>query len=180
MVMINRDMFLTTQALAEEKCFRESIQLSERQEEQAYSQELVLRFFAQRDFEGPNKELSQDFGEYLTNWMRAIATGPGISEGDADLFRRTFELLAAAAGDDVFKKWDGGRHKGPFSISCFEFITSGVSHNLEKWSEASPEELADRIRKVWDDEVFQSWSGSGMSTRRRVPRLVNRSRAYFA
>lgn len=180
MVMINRDMFVLTQTLADDEAFRASIQLSERQEEQAYSQELVLRFFSQRDFQGPNKELPQEFGEYLTKWMRSVATGKGISSADEATFRKTFELLEAAAGDDVFRKWDGNRHNGPFSISSYEFITSGVSHNLDRWAKAKPDELAERIRSGWTDDVFKSWSGTGMSTRRRVPRLVNRSRIYFA
>jgi hypothetical protein len=180
MVMINRDMFVLTQTLADEKPFRDSIQLSERQEEQAYSQELVLRFFAQRDFQGPDKELPQEFGEYLTKWMRSVAVGKGISPTDETVFRKTFQLLVAAAGDDVFRKWDGTRHNGPFSISSYEFITSGVSYNLDRWAKAQPEELAERVRAVWTDDIFRSWSGTGMSTRRRVPRLVNRSRIYFA
>ena len=36
MVMINRNMFSLTQALADEKPFRDSVQLSEQQEEPAY------------------------------------------------------------------------------------------------------------------------------------------------
>ncbi|RJS47425.1 DUF262 domain-containing protein [Nocardioides cavernaquae] len=180
MVMINRDMFALTQTLASDEPFGASIQLSERQEEQAYRQELVLRFFAQKDFNGPDKELPQEFGEYLTTWMRGVATGRGISSADEANFRTTFELLVAAESDDVFRKWDGARHMGPFSISCYEFITSGVSYNLERWVGAKPEELSERIRNVWSDDVFKAWSGTGMSTRRRVPRLVNRARTYFA
>ena len=108
------------------------------------------------------------------------ATEDGFSASDETTFRETFELLVAAAGDDVFRKWNGDRHIGPFSISSYEFITSGVSHNLDRWAKAKPEELAERIRAGWADEAFKVWSGTGMSTRRRVPRLVNRARIFFA
>lgn len=180
MVMMNSDMFHLVQRLAAEPPFESSIQLSERQEEQAYSQELVLRFFTQRAYKGGDTELRQEYGEYLTNWMRAIADNGGISQQDVDAFEETFRLLVNALGDDVFRRWDGSRHIGPFSISSYEFITSGVAHNLDRWKQSTPEDLAERIRGVWSDEGFRSWSGTGVSPRRRVPRLVNRARDYFS
>lgn len=180
MVMINREMFKLVQELASEEPFGASIQLSERQEEQAYSQELVLRFFAQRAFQGADTELRQEYGEYLTKWMRTVASDAGISAPDEAAFRDTFGALVRALGDDVFRRWDGTRHVGPFSISGYEFITSGVVHNLAHWRDADPEGLADRVRGAWSDDAFKSWSGTGVSPRRRVPRLVNRARVYFA
>lgn len=180
MVMMNSDMFHLVQRLATEPPFNSSIQLSERQEEQAYSQELVLRFFAQRAFRGGNTELRQEYGEFLTNWMRGVANNGGLTDDDEAAFEETFKLLVEALDDDVFRRWDGTRHTGPFSISGYEFITSGVAHNLDRWKKASREELAQQIRGVWSDEGFRSWSGTGVSPRRRVPRLVNRSRVYFA
>jgi hypothetical protein len=180
MVMINRSMFQLVQRLADQDPFKASIQLSERQEEQAYSEELVLRFFAQRDFQGADTELRQEYGEYLTNWMRAVAVNGGISQKDEQTFRDTFTLLVAALGDDTFRRWDGSRHTGPFSISGYEFITSGVVHNLDRWRNAPAGRLQARIRDVWTDEGFKTWSGTGMSPRRRVPRLINRARTFFA
>lgn len=180
MVMINRNMFKLIQTLAEGQPFGASIQLSDRQSEQAYSQELVLRFFAQNAFQGADTELRREYGEYLTDWMRTVASGSGVSSADELAFRETFELLVESLADDVFRKWDGSRHTGPFSISGYEFITSGVAHNLAHWKAAGPEALAERIRAGWNDDGFKAWSGTGVSPRRRVPRLVNQARIYFA
>lgn len=180
MVMINRDMFHLVRRLAETHPFQASIQISERQSEQAYSQELVLKFFVQRAFEGGDTELRQEYGEYLTRWMREIATSPGISAEDEEAFVETFQLLVSAMEADAFRRWDGSRHTGPFSISGYEFITSGIAYNLAHWRSATPEQLADRVRKVWIDEGFKSSSGTGVSPRRRVPKLINRAREFFA
>jgi hypothetical protein len=180
MVMINPDMFYLVRNLAKERPFEATIQLSERQTEQAYSQELVLRFFAQRDFEGGSTELREEYGEYLTNWMRAVAEKDGVSQSEKAVFEKTFEILGQALGDDAFRRWDGTRHMGPFSISAYEFITTGVAHNLQAWSDSSPETLRDRVRGVWEYADFRRWSGTGVSPRRRVPRLINSSRSFFA
>lgn len=180
MVMINREMFKTIQSLAGDEPFRACIQLSDRQEEQAYAEELVLRFFAQQAFQGGDTELRLEYGEYLTNWMRSVAGANGISTGDKAVFDTTFSLLNAALGEDSFRRWDGKRHLGPFSISSYEFVTSGVGHNLTRWKAADPDELKVRVRSVWSDADFKGASGTGVSPRRRVPRLVNLARQYFA
>jgi len=180
MVMMNRDMFALIKGLSSEQPFRSSLQLSERQEDQAYAEELVLRFFAQEHFAGGDTELREEYGEYLTNWMREIALGDGISEAETELFKETFSVLVRALGEDVFRRWDGSRHTGPFSISGYEFISSGVAANIEHWRDSGPDELCERIRNAWTDETFRGSSGTGVSPRRRVPRLINRSREYFA
>lgn len=180
LVMMNREMFLVVQKLANESPFVESLQLSDRQEEQAYSDELVLRFFAQMDFKGDSKELRKEYGEYVTGWMRGVAEGGGITPERENSFRASFKLIVDAVGPDAFRRWDGTRHVGPFSISGYEFITSGLVHNLDAWESAGHVALAERIRGVWSDDGFKSSSGTGVSPRRRVPRLVNLARTYFA
>ncbi|MFZ1412021.1 MAG: hypothetical protein WAS07_11225, partial [Micropruina sp.] len=180
LVMMNRTMFLLIQALAQEASFVESLQLSERQEDQAYRDELVLRFFAQMDFTGSDKELRKEYGEYITDWMRSVAETGELTARRERAFRTSLRLIHAALGPDSFRRWDGARHLGPFSISGYEFITSGLVANLETWEVAESQALAERIRGVWSDQGFKESSGTGVSPRRRVPRLVNRARRYFA
>ena len=66
-----------------------------------------------------------------------------------------------------------------FSIACFEFVTSGLSRNLELWRN-DPEGLKEKVRSIWSSKDFRDYSGTGFSPRRRVPRLVLNSRNYFA
>lgn len=179
LVMINSEMFSAVRSLATSENFLSTVPLSERQEEQAYREELVLRFFAQRDFEGGDTELRQEYGEYLTNWMRQVAQNGGLSTVDIKQFEDTFNFLNEALGEDTFRRWNGERHLGPFSISGYEFITSGLISNLNKLKLNDKSQLVDLIKGVWKDESFKRYSGTGNSPRRRVPRLINRSRDYF-
>ena len=43
------------------------------QESMAYRQELVLRFFVQADYKGSASQLQDEYGEYVTKWMRGAA-----------------------------------------------------------------------------------------------------------
>lgn len=181
LVMLNKDMFNEIVDLAEFDKFLSTVPLSEAKESQAYRQELVLRFFVHSAFSGTASELPKEFGDYLTDWMRDAAKtfGSPNSSIDRRLFERVFTLLDQVLGEDAFRRYDGYRHLGPFSISGFEFVTAGVTANLERW-EGRPSELADKIRSIWTAATFRSNSGTGVSPRRRVPRLVNGARSFFA
>lgn len=145
LVMMNVSLFNKITAMSSVDYFVTCVPLSERQEDQAYRQELVLRFFAQGDFQGSDSQLTQEYGEYS------------------------------------FRRWDPSRgsHLGPFSIACFEFVTSGLLANVHRWT-SREDALRDRVREVWTAAAFRDNSGTGVSPRRRVPRLVLGARAFFA
>ncbi|MBC2869515.1 DUF262 domain-containing protein [Streptomyces mexicanus] len=181
LVMLNSDMFSRISELSENIDFRECIPLSDQKESQAYRQELVLRFFCQADFAGSRTELPMEYGEYLTRWMRNAAPLYDTDESpiDVDLFQRTFKLLNEELGEDAFRRFNGVKSLGPFSISSYEFVTSGVSANIDFWEE-NADQLAQRVHSVWGASEFRENSGTGVSPRRRVPRLILNSRRFFS
>jgi hypothetical protein len=115
--------------------------------------------------------------------MRRAAEREKAGELVADpaLFAEVFRLLERALGDDSFRRWDPSRgdHLGPFSIACFEFVTSGLVANVGRW-QSREDALRDRVRAVWTAAAFRDNSGTGVSPRRRVPRLILSARAFFA
>ncbi|WP_174189949.1 DUF262 domain-containing protein [Nocardia barduliensis] len=177
MVMINREFFHIVTKLSVDSHFLNCTPLTERQAEESYPNELVLRFFCQEEFVGGITELQKEYGEYLTDWMKKAAErNESLNQ---DLFSETFQLLDATLGEDVFRRFDGNKHLGPFSISAFEFVTTGVSRNLAIWKDRGPGQLKERIQDIWKAPGFRSNSGTGVSPRRRVPRIVAASREYF-
>ncbi|SNQ49590.1 conserved hypothetical protein [Frankia canadensis] len=182
LVMLNRAMYTEITRLSSTSDFRVVCQVSDQKENQAYYQELVLRFFCQADYGGGSSELPKEFGEYVTSWMRSAADAFGGPQSQVEplVFDRTFHLLADSLGDDAMRRWDGRRHLGPFSIACFEFVTAGVCANIDLWESRSSTDLAARIRGIWSAPQFRDTSGTGVSPRRRFPRLVLRAREYFA
>jgi hypothetical protein len=180
--MLNRKMYDEISELSRNQHFRNACLVSEQKENEAYYQELVLRFFCQADYDGPDAELPEEYGEYITSWTRRAAELYGTAESkiQTEIFDRTFRLLSESLGDDAFRRWDGTRHLGPFSIASFEFVTSGVVENIEIWESRTHEALRGRVERIWSASDFRENSGSGMSPRRRVPKLVLRARTFFA
>jgi len=181
LVMLNADMFNMLVELADNPEFVTTVPLSETKESQAYRQELVLRFFLHLSYSGSQTELGQEFGDYLTGWMRDTAASFGTPDSpiNRSLFERTVGLLSRVMGEDAFRRYDGNRHLGPFSIACFEFVTAGVGAHLDYW-EHHPDVLRERVQSIWSASEFRSNSGTGVSPRRRVPRLLVEARKFFA
>ncbi|MEV5833914.1 DUF262 domain-containing protein [Nocardia sp. NPDC052112] len=181
LVMLNSGMYADIDNLSDYFNFKNSITLSDQKESQAYRQELVVRFFSQRAFGGSETELKKEYGEYLTDWIRKVAEDDDRSSTgvDSETFKLCFGLIDRALGEDSFRRFNGTRHLGPFSIAGYEFISSGVVYNMDRWADR-PLELADRIRAIWTSPDFRDNSGTGVSPRRRVPRLIVRSRIFFA
>lgn len=186
LVMLNPQMFDTLKSLCQSDAFLTCTPLSERKESTSYRSELVLRFFCQLDQGEGDRQISTDYGEHITNWMRATAKAPVLSDSADSLqqlapeFNSTFALLEAALGEDVFRRFTGERHSGPFSIAGFETITAGVAGNLPLWTKRGPDVLADKIRSMWTEDFFVNNSGSGISSRTRMPKLVVAGRNYFS
>lgn len=183
LVMLDRTFYEWTVRCSKDLSFRTTVPLSQRKEDEGFRQELVLRFFLHHGYGGTAAELGKELGEYLTDWVRATSVDSEFDRAaKLDVFSRSFNLLKDAADEDTFRRWDKekGRFLGPFSISAFEVITSGVSANLSYWESQPAESLLERIREIWDDPAFRTNSGTGVSPRRRMPRMVHYGRQKFS
>lgn len=183
LVMLDRTFYEWVVQCSLSEPFQTIVPISQRKEDEGFRQELVLRFLLHERFEGEETELGQELGEYLTTWVRGVAVDPHFDrEQHFERFTRVFRVLDAATGEDSFRRWDSDKQRflGPFSISAFEVITSGLLASLEHWEAQPAEALGERIRSIWSDEHFRDNSGTGISPRRRMPRLVSYGRRHFA
>jgi hypothetical protein len=183
LVMLNAPMYRWLVNLSTGVQFKNTVPLTSRKEDEGFRQELVLRFHLYKDFDGGRGELPQEFGEYLTAWMREAAEAGNFDlAAHENSFNEAFELLDAALGEDAFRRYDAEKRRflGAFSISAFEAIVSGLAGSHAKWAKRTPADLADRIKSMWNEPAFRDNSGTGVSARRRMPRLVHFGREYFA
>lgn len=183
LVMIDREFFYKMKSLSDYPGFRAITNVSKRKQEQAFQDELVLRFFMQDDYSGGTRSLNQDFGEVLTEWAKtaAIASGENGKMLDEKKFRQTMDLVYSEGGRDVLRR--PGRNpnsrQGPVSNAAFEFVMSGVADNL-KFLTNNRNELKRRLSDFWESPEFANHVGSGVNARDRFPVLVNNGRRYFA
>ena len=185
LIMANRPLYLWLKTLAADPNFKECTALSERQLEEKYDFELVLRFLiflALNDDELAFEEI----GKFLTERMLAFASGEvQLNRETAEAaFRKTFQILVGSElVEDAFRKFDWNKNKfvGAFSISSYEAVSLGLGQRFFLDPRASaPQNLTDIIKQLWRDQVFLDNSGSGVRANSRIQRTVPLGRARLA
>ncbi|MGP5728990.1 DUF262 domain-containing protein [Corynebacterium casei] len=181
LLMVNPSFFRTIKECAENDSLLKLMQLSKRKAEQAFSDELVLRFFMQTEFEGDTSALREDFGEYLTTWAKGAALREESSyTPDSKLLSRTISVVLEVGKENALRRPTDNRksRRGPASNAAFEFVMSGVANEIDYWEE-NPDLLRTRLDEFWDAEEFRVNVGSGVNARDRFPKMVNFGREYF-
>lgn len=115
-----------------------------------YDQELVLRFFA---FKNWTQNYIHEIGEFLTEYMEAVTTQaiPFDYDREGATFRRTFLLLAKSLGPDVFARSnDKGTFVQSFSPIHFDAIVTAIQPFLPRIDPTAQNDL-DALAKVLGD-----------------------------
>ena len=179
LISIDRNAFEWMQQLRTNESYQECIALTDKAKDEQYDMELVLRFLALCSTSNEEVKAIGDIGEYLNDYMVDRATeGVFINDAQKRLFEGSFDLLAATLKDDSFRKYDSfdRAFKGGFLISAYEAVALGVAENLEAWNRIDEsgrnEQIADRIRCLWNNRDFLDGIGSGKRASQRIPVTV--------
>jgi hypothetical protein len=181
LVMINIQFYDWLLTMTRLPAFEATVQLTDTQRNQQQAVEVALRFVAYRRHP---YERGLDVNEYLDTAARHLSklNAQDLLDETA-LFEWTFYTLQSEVSNDVFKRWDGGKHLGPFSISAFDAIAYGVAENhvaIQAMVAADrPQWLQERVRQLWQDPVFQTNSGSGVRGTTRLTNLLPYAAQYF-
>ncbi|MFJ4046804.1 DUF262 domain-containing protein [Microbacterium sp. NPDC089987] len=182
LIMRDRTMYDWLVALRDLPEFGQIVDISNRKSLEQYDLELVSRAVA---INSSTDEMLRDLGNmdrFLTTKLLALASHADFDrESTANTFERVAKLVAAAAGDDAFRRYDANKAKflGPFSVASFEAITTGLWVNLPLWESSTAEQLTTRIQDMWSTE-FASMSGTGIAANSRVPKVTPWARDYFS
>ena len=180
LVMINQEFHDWLKKLTEYDSFATTVVLSELKKQQQQDMEIALRYIAYRHVP---YESGLDVNEYLDQAALQLAQRMTRSdrEVEEEKFRQCFDLLATALDGTAFKKWDGKRHVGPFLISGFDAIAHGVATNLRNIVDETRAEswIRQRVREVWQQEIFQNYSGQGVRGTTRLKHLLPFGAGFF-
>jgi hypothetical protein len=188
LIMLNPDFHKYLSELTVCPNYQTAISLSDRQEEQRYDMELVLRYLAYKLETVETIKAVDDVGEFLTETVKAYAQS-AIHNWDREKkdFEATFQLLADAMGDEGFRRYnvEQGRFLGGFLVSAFEAIAVGVGHNIKGWIslKVQPEErhrlLKLKIQQLWSEPAFRDNSGAGINSVARANALIPLGKRFF-
>ena len=180
LVMVNQEFHDWLRRLTEYESYCKTVALSPVKQQQQQDMEIALRYVAYRHVPYVS---GLDVNEYLDQAALKLArqmTGDRRTTEEL-AFRKTFDLLDVALSSRAFKKWDGSKHVGAFSVSGFDAIAHGVASNLERIAELADTKawLRARARAVWQEEEFQKNSGQGVRGTTRLKHLLPFGETFF-
>ena len=181
MVSINKEFFRWMDRLHDNQNFQDSIALTDRKEKEQYGMELLLRFLILRKMPQDGLAGLGLIGEFLTERMLGLARDLQFDyRGEEKAFLKTFSLLNQELGSNAFRKWDGRKFTGGFSISAFEGVALGLGYHVENPAiTASGYSIEVRAKEIWGQSEFLQWTGVGRSAGSRIPRSIKVGREVF-
>lgn len=176
LVAVNRDFYAFVEDLTNRPNFKATVPLSERLIDQQYDLELVLRFLVLHSLDVPNQRTLKNFNEFLTNKSVELAEAfPGNKAELESTFDKTFKLIAAAGGD-VFRKWDdpSGTFVGSFLNTSFEVFAFGLGYLIAR-KESYRDDLTAAVREFWSGGDMKNFA-TGKSTEARLSQYMPKGR----
>lgn len=152
LLMINKSAFKFIKDCSEDIVFRETLPITERKENESYYSELATRFFIQRKTNLETLKKYEYANEYLDDELvRIFSESADFNyQSEKIIFKKTFELLNQALGEDSFRKYNSEeqKYKGAISLPIFEVISTAVSQQIEDGKEPSPELIQEKSKEL--------------------------------
>ncbi len=163
--------------LAEQDNFINSVALSDKDIDNAYNEEIVLRFLAY--IEVPHKfiEYGNSVKDFLDNYLRE-----NIKEENLYLvenrFNKFFYFMNKHFQENSFRTYRNGKYIQGFKISKFEAIVIGLKDLIDDLN-SRENEIVEKIKLLEIQEWYQYAVRSRSYARRRIDIFLNNAIKYF-
>lgn len=175
LIMVNKEIFLWSEKLATDSNFKTCIDLTERWIQESYDYELIFRLFIfSQNSLGNIYKIDDYLDEHIfyneQSLVHKIATNQFNLDIETKKFKKTFDLLNQAKGEEVFKKAGKGTQ---FLESYFEAIAIGLYSNIDEYDETDLPDLKAKISQI-ETQLPKALNASS-----RIPKTVDFGKRYF-
>lgn len=179
MVMVSSSLFHTIQELAKYEPFLQCVKLSDKNIEEQYDLELVIRFICLRNERLDSiskmsdlsvfldKEIVKKMKDLTYNWDQEILN-----------FKNTFDKIASQIKENAFQRYNKSNDKfsGGFLVSAFEIVALGIGNNPENVENST---IKDKVIEVWDRIEAEDISWKGYNASGRLVKTLKLGRSIF-
>lgn len=160
---VSKDFNSFLRKCAENPDFLNLIQPTERQLEQLYMDELVLRFCSLTDFK---EELSENISQHMTTYMKNAVSDLGKVPNLEKSFNETIKILSPI-GKDVFRG-----SNNVFSTSLFDCVMVGITKYIDRYKKERTDQIISKIDELKKSESFKKASGSASASKSRILKRI--------
>ncbi len=157
MIMANKIFYEFVEEIAKTTDYQNSIPISDRKSDEQYRMELILRLLVAFEIDWDKIGEYKDFSNLLDKEVLKICAYNNYPyEEKKQKFLKTFGLLYGILGEDVFKKYNGTKHTGPFLNSAYQTISCGIYNNIDTIisMDNHSEWLLEKVRSLYEQDVF--------------------------
>jgi hypothetical protein len=131
------------------------------------AEELVLRFFAAKNFVEGFKGSVRD---WLDNYMEGVLLGkqPFDTAVETEAFTKTMAFARQKLGETAFLRYRGETPTGALPPAYFEAITIGIHDNFEQIKDKNSDSLRTVITTLVQSEAFRSVTGPGANSKEKL------------
>jgi len=156
--------------------------ISQNSAEQLYHQELVLRFFA---FKNYRDKYVHDIGPFLDKYLEGVSRVGDLQlafdyNQELALFDKTFQLLAAASGENTFRAYSPNTGTGAFRSLLYEAVSIGIQDLLPHFDPKDAkhiETLSTALENLKKDIGFRDLTtGGGKNTLPQLNKRIDKVR----
>ena len=181
LVMTNKDVFQKIKDLSTYPSFVNTIQLSDKNIEEQYDMELVVRFIVLRKVVIDELKRIKELSEFLDDKIVEIASDVTFDwENETKIFKKTFDILSETMQYDSFRRYDleSQRFIGGFLVSAFEIIALGIGNNPSSFNECL-EKIRTLVIDGWQQVKDEGIKWSGLNPAGRLPKTIALGRKVF-
>ncbi|KAA6348795.1 hypothetical protein EZS27_003773 [termite gut metagenome] len=176
MVMTNSELYRRIKELTDYSAFIQTTGLNEKNIEEQYNFELIIRFICLRKCSLETIKNISDLGDYLNRQIIQNMRNSEFNwENEFKAFRRTFDLLNSSLKEKSFVKYDNTVFKG-FVVSAYEIVALGIGYNPDNVQENKVE---DKIKQAWKTIIEESISWKGNNASARLVKTLTLGRRIF-
>lgn len=170
---VNSDAFDVLKEFAENVDLRALVRPSQRQLDEQYVVELIVRIVCLRHIKFDNR---MDVHEYLNRAIVEICRNQSFDWiGEGKILAKAFAFIKDAIGTDSFRK------AGHFSLGLFEFISLGTAQMFARGAAIPKKKYSSLYNELLDDPDLERYTGAGIRGTDRWRGFVTaRAYDYFA
>lgn len=146
--------------------------LPQTEKEKKGAEELVLRFFATKNFIDGFKGSVRD---WLDNYMEGILLGkiPFDEQVEQNAFLSTMKFAHEKLGDAAFLRYRGNAPTGALPPAYFEAISVGIYTIYDQIKDKSAESLRQAITDLVQSQEFRAVTGPGANSKEKLKARID-------
>ena len=172
----NPDAVLFIKRLAKNEDFINLISLSDRLNDVAYNEELIIRFFVY--ITNPKKVISStSVKSLLDDYLRNDFKNNNMQELE-EKFANFFKVLNTHCDYTIFRRKDKNDRLTDFKVSKFEALVIGLIDNLSNFDKNTTC-IKEKIKDIEKEKWFEDFSKQGSMAKKRIASFIDNAPEYF-